>query len=110
MIYQAYDLVGEQYNQINTEILFRVASARALGVELLCLGFSDAISEELQSRRFRFAMGILQRIKKSGKIQFYATKDSFESASVESEYLKNKYSADVDFENAYGQYTLFLKI
>ena len=82
MVFQAYELTGEQYNQINTEILFRVASARSLGIELLRLGFSHSDNLDLQSRRFRFAIGILQRLKKGGKIQLYATKESFDDFSV----------------------------
>ena len=110
MIYQMYDLTGEQQNQINTEILFTVASARSLGVELVRLGFSQSESEEIQERRFRFAANILQRIKKTGKIQFFATKESFDGFSVEAEYLKNKYGDIVAFDKIPEGDFFFVKI
>jgi hypothetical protein len=98
LIYRAYDLVGEQYNQIKTEILFTVASARSMGVELLRLDLSRSEKNGLQSRRYRFVTMALQQMKKTGKIQFFATKANFDNSTVEAEYLKNKYGSMVELE------------
>lgn len=96
MIYKTYELTGEQLNPIRTEILFTVASARSLGVEILHYGFSHSDDERLQARRLRFASNVLRDMKKNGKIQLYATKESFENSTVEAEYLLNKYEEPLE--------------
>ena len=91
--------------RIENEVLFEVASARSLGIELLRLDISDAEGE-----RFRgYVEKNLRSLKRNGRIQLFILASALSGDSTEAEYLKNKYPSIVD-EVGEGEFSFVIKI
>ena len=77
-------------DRLMTELRFDIASARALGYELVRL---EPVSEDAAVRaRLRTSIAVrLRTLKKEGVIQFFATERDFREESTEAVYLLNKY-------------------
>ena len=73
--------------QIETELRFVIASARALGNELIYL----KVESEDDSVLDTIILKQLKAIKRQGKIDFFADKNSFSSLNAEASYLTNKF-------------------
>ena len=73
--------------QVHTEIRFLIASARAQGRDLVSIMLRDNKSGKLGE----LIIKNLRAIKKEGKIDFFADKEAFETASAEASYLINKF-------------------
>ena len=71
---------------MSTEILYSVASARAMGEELV-----ELICQNDGGKSEKSAVKIVKELKKQGKIKVYALAKDIEGQSKESEYLLNKY-------------------
>jgi len=83
MIYTVSDM---NYELLHTEILFRIAEAKAKSIQL--------IEFELLSDKPKFISDIirvLKAAKKKNKIQLYASIDDFVLQTTEAKYLLNKY-------------------
>ena len=98
MKYRAYTTDGTKPSDIKNEILYIIASARASETELVKINIGDG--GETAKKNMRSVLRYLKEFKLVGKIQLYATKDSFVQLSVEAQYLLNKYREYVesDFE------------
>ena len=86
--------------QIDTEIRFVIASARACGKELIHFKFKT----ESAGKFDEIAIKQLRAIKKQGKIDFFASEASFSENNAEASYLKNKFPEVADLigsENSY---------
>ena len=94
MKYRAYTTDGTQPSDIKNEILYIIASARASDTELVKITVGDG--GDVAKKNMRSALRFLKEFKTAGKIQLYATKDSFLQSSVEAQYLLNKYGEYVD--------------
>ena len=71
---------------MRTEILYSVASARAMGNQLIEFVFqADGGKSEKNTVK------VLKELKKSGKIKVYALAKDIDGQSKEAEYLVNKY-------------------
>ena len=75
------------YEQVRTEIRFLIASARAQGKDLISIKLKDKKEGKLDE----LIVKNLRAIKKEGKLDFFADKCAFESASAEASYLINKF-------------------
>ena len=97
MKYLRYRTEGKKTSEIRNEILYMIASARAIGAELVRIDitFSDAKSD----KNLRTALRFLKELKSAGKIQLYATKESFLASAVEAQYLLNKYAERIAFDS-----------
>ena len=84
-------VTGKYLRELKTEILFSVASAKALNSEIFILEIKPAFLDERDFRRNETVGRILKDLKKRGTIQFFASSSDFESPLTEIEYLKNKY-------------------
>lgn len=71
---------------MRTEIMFSVASARAMGEELIELAYPNDGGKSEKN-----AIKALKELKKQGRIKVYALARDIEDQSKESEYLMNKY-------------------
>ena len=98
MKYRAYATDGVKPSDIKNEMLYIIASARASETELVKINVGDG--GELAKKNMRSVLRYLKEFKTIGKIQLFATKDSFVQSSVEAQYLLNKYReyVDTDFE------------
>ena len=89
MIFTTHSLEGKIKKDIDTEIRFICASARADSSELVYCFTSDA--QNVKSR-FSAIRSVLGAMKREGLIQFYVSSDSMKQRTVESDFLNNKYS------------------
>jgi hypothetical protein len=88
MIFNIVYLTTEKPADIDTEIKFSVATARAENVELLRF---DLAREEDFLKSFNAALKVLKKMKNNGQIQFIATPSAFSNSDREAEFLMNKY-------------------
>lgn len=84
-------LVEHTKAQLETELRFDIASAKADGVELIELEVSLTHDDEVDKRILNFITRILGVMRREGLIQFYATPRGFADGAKEAEFLKNKY-------------------
>lgn len=110
MKYSDYEIKEKNKNEIKTELMFAVASARVDGTDVLKLTFTHTGGEELDKKAINAATKLVKELKKNGTIDFYVTKDAFSRSTTESIYLINKFpelsneieSSDID--------TVFLRL
>ena len=75
-----------------TEIMYEIASARADGAELFRINISANESDGvIYKKRYSSLVRLLKGMKDDGRIQFFATEDSFASMNTEAIFLHNKY-------------------
>ena len=91
MIFEAIEIKSIRTVDLDTEIKFAIASARADKVEIL--RFDINREEEEFFKTYNSVLRILKRMKSVGQIQFLATPRSFSESSAEAEFLINKYPA-----------------
>ena len=84
-------VTGKYQRELKTEIMFFIASSKALGEELFILKIKPAFLDERDARRTDSVSRILKDLKRRGIIQFFAVSSDFGSPLTEIEYLKNKY-------------------
>lgn len=94
MIFKTIEIESDRPIDIDTEIKFSIATARADKTELL--RFDVKRDEESSGRTFNSAVKVLKKMKNQGHIQFIATPKSFANANAEAEFLINKYPGYID--------------
>ncbi len=72
---------------IATELIFRIATSRADGENLLRFNFLAESSE----RMLKAACKELKALKRRGAIQLFATAEDFDCRATEAEFLLNKF-------------------
>ena len=76
---------------LDTELLYSIASARALGNDFLKIVVPEDSKEYIQ------LLKLLKSLKKQGKVQIYIPAREFFGTGKEGRYLKNKYPSLADF-------------
>ena len=90
--------------QITTEVTYEIASARADRAELLRINIStDETCGVSYKKRYSSLIRHLKATKDSGRLQFFATDDSFAHLSTEAVFLYNKYSQHFDSSKEHDQ-------
>ena len=90
MLFRELDLRAQLPEQIATEIMFEIASAKVDGVELLCFQINN--KEDLLLEKYRSTiLRNLKKMKSDGAIQLFATSESFKTQKTEAYFLQNKY-------------------
>ena len=84
-------VTGKYQRELKTEIMFFIASAKALNEELFILEIKPALLDARDARRTDSVARILKELKRKGIIQFFADSSDFDSSLTEIEYLNNKY-------------------
>ena len=74
------------YESLHTEILFRIAEAKARSCRLI--SFNMPVDKD---RLLADACRVLKEAKKKGKVQLFAIPSDFERQTTEAKYLINKY-------------------
>lgn len=106
MKYLSYKAEGTKSVEIKNEILYMIASARASDAELVRI---DIASEGAANKSARTVARVLKELKAAGKIQLYATKESFLLSAVEARYLLNKYAEYINY-NPDTDFFVYVKI
>ena len=107
MYFKEFTLRADYPEDILTEILYEIASARADGAELLRINIPSGDSFSLPlKRRHSVLTRIFKNMKNSKRIQFFATNESFAGQNTEAVFLQNKYpehflNAGVDEETTF---------
>ena len=92
MIYIFTELNGTNQIELNIEIRFALAGARADGAELLAFSIKTENCKLAVQR-------ILNKLKKEGLIQFFVSKEQINERLTEAEYLKNKFNHVIRLES-----------
>ena len=101
MIFSEFNLTGTSQRELDTEIKYSVASARADGTELISLRFDDGA--------FGAVLRILRALKRDGVVQFFVSASELAAGKREAEFILNKYGEYVNYdENDMG--LVFVKI
>ena len=101
-------LNGKSRKQLDTEIKYTVAAARADGFEVVRLDI-DAPKDSPDARRLSVCtQQVLRTMKREGRVQFFIPFSELEGDSTEAEYLKNKYSDSILALSGIGEYLLKL--
>lgn len=90
MKYIVINLQGKDQNEISTEIMFELAGAKIDGAELVRFNIENA-DDDSGKKRSSAMLKVLKNMKSAGKIQFYATPESFAGEKTEAVFLINKY-------------------
>ena len=75
--------------QMNTEVLFEIAGARAEGCPLIRLDLPFSEEGEEAEKSLRTLVRILKGMKKRGAVQFFIGKDDVLRSTTEARYLMN---------------------
>ena len=105
-----YEIKGKNSDQITTEIIFFVTSAKTLEYDLIKLNLKLIENRELDEKRKALSDKILKSIKRRGMIQLYISAADFESTSTEAIYLGNKYPDLKLSLKDDGEYSFILKL
>ena len=91
--------------ELETEIMFSVASARAQTIDFVKLELSDDGEQKIKVS----AVKLLKTLKKQGRIQLYIDSQELRGSSTEAQYLANKYPDAFDAFNN-GDKAIIIKI
>ena len=94
MICKTIIIESERPIDVDTEIKFSIANARAENAELL--RFDIKKDEELIGKIYNATIKVLKKMKNLGQIQFIATQKSFSDQNAEAQFLINKYPEETD--------------
>lgn len=92
MNYSRIKLRERNYTALLTEIMFTVASERAVGTELIRLEIPSP-KDKNDTKAYPAVTRILKSVKKKGIIQLYVPKEDLPEATTEAEYMMNKYES-----------------
>ena len=110
MIFKEFTLKSHLPEQMSTEIMYEIASARADRVELLRINIAcDNLEDISDKKRFSTLVKLLKDMKKNTKIQFFATEDSFKLSKTEAIFLQNKYPEHLN-DRILGERFVYVKL
>lgn len=101
-------LSGNTVLELDTEVRYGIATARADGAEVVCLEFLKKESEKETERIFSSLTKILRKLRREGALQFFVTNDGFNKNTTEAKYLLNKYSGVICTEKT-GSIIVYVK-
>ncbi len=90
-MYLDFRLDGTCRAELDTEVKFNIAGARAEKIELVRLDLPLTEDERNNSRLLCCLIKVLRTMMRNGTIQFYVTDDGFSASTTEAEFLDNKY-------------------
>ena len=103
-MYLEFRLDGTCRAELDTEVRFNIAGARADKAELVRLDLPFTEDERNNSRLICCLIKVLRAMMREGGIQFYVSDDGFAASSTEAAFLENKYHAYIlpsDAEHKY---------
>ena len=109
MIFETFELEGTNQKELNTELRFSVASARADGRELIKLMAKAPLEPREEDRLRSCILRVLRTMRNDNVFQFFLFDGELSTESTESEYLKNKYSEFLT-DSETGYVSVYLKL
>ena len=103
------EITGKTYEQMKTELMFFIASAKSLGYELIRLNIEATGDERKDAARSRSLARLLASVKRGGFIELYIKAEALSDDSTEAEYLRNKYPEITAERDSSSSYILKLK-
>ena len=97
MIYYKVELRERNYSALLTEIIFNVASMKAVSAELVRFDIKKP-QDKNDSKAYPAAMRIMKYAKKRGIIQIYVNDEILSKNTTEALYIKNLYGDFIDGE------------
>lgn len=94
-------------NSQNTELQYFIASARADKADLITLVYGRGMDEDTKIKLEKNILKMLKQIKVSGRLDFFASKENFDSSSTEAKYILNKFP---EYENVVSETDLMFCI
>ncbi len=91
-MYEEFLLSGSGLADLDTEIRFNIANARAESAEIVRLSLALGANEHDNMRKENCLIKILRSMMRAGLIQFYVSDEDFEEGSTAAEFMLNKYS------------------
>ncbi len=91
MNYRSFELAALTNFELENEIAFCIASARAEGVEIVKFIFTED-----RERLLPTAQKILRSLKRKGRVEFFELAEHLKSDTTEARFFRNKYT---DFVN-----------
>ncbi len=95
--------------EMNTEVLFELASARAGGFSVVRLDVPPAEDDKIKERELSFLARILRAMKKRSAIQFFVTEEGLSRSTTEAKYLLNVFP-EVEDAIPEGDGYIFVKL
>ena len=89
MYYKELTLKASMPEHIQTEIMYEIAAARVDKKELLRINLKN--EDQALAKNYQMLLRILKKMKAEGRIQFFATEESFANHETEAVFLLNKY-------------------
>ena len=112
MVLKKISLRSNLPEHLATEIMYEIAAARADGAELIRIETStDEEGSSVHKKIYSSLIRLLKGMKDDGRIQFFATKNNFDSLSTEAVFLQNKYPAHFESNgSAENQDYVYIKL
>ena len=82
---------GNNQAELQTELRYIIAAAKADGLELIRLVPKPCDEERESSRIYACVTKVLRAVKKDGKIQLFISEPQIFEANTEGQYIRNKY-------------------
>lgn len=108
-MYQELNLTGTCRAELDTEVKFNIAAARAERAEIVRLGLPLGEDERDNKRLLCCLIKVLRAMMRDGAIQFYESDEGFEASTTEAKFLDNKYHEFIVPSNAEFKY-LYVKM
>lgn len=110
MLYTQVELKERNYTALLTEILFCVATERAVGAELVRFDIKKS-NEKGDDKAYPAAKRIMKYARKRGIIQIFVTDESYPDNTTESLYMQNLYGDFIEGERRPAGYDfIYVKI
>lgn len=103
-MYKFFILTSKKYGDLDTEIKFAVASARANGAQLISFELSKESSEELIGKIHTSIQKILRALSKARIIEFFVCGENLGKDGTEQEFLRNKFGEYLDSNSSKEYY------
>ena len=112
MYYKQIDVNCENIDNLSTELRYEIATAKVDGLQLLRINLcNNALEDSGYTKLIGGAIRLLKEMKREGRVQFIASKDSFEKNKTEAVFLINKYPELFPLEqNTNGCEFIYIKL
>ena len=109
MIFEIFELSGTNQKELNVELRFLLATARADGRELVKFVTRSPSQSRDEERLRSCILRVLRALRNDGVFQFFIFDKELATEVEEAEYLRNKYSELITKEDL-GYISLYVKM
>ena len=103
-MYRSFILSAKRYSDLDTEIKFDIAVARAKEAQLVAFDMEIPSDEEQGTKLRASAQKILRALAKARIIEFFIKGDDISSDGMEAEFLRNKFCEHLNLDSPQEYY------